>query len=138
MKNGIFSILIVFAFVAGFQSYCQAQMTVINQAGCTIYVSAIQEDMTTRPRCDWCGISLIRTIPAGTTAVFQPDSSCGLEFWNSVGWGTNLQGLTSQSMNPYYGGSCLPDVIFASCNGVVLNATWTQTPGGGTVQIVIQ
>ena len=139
MKIKICAFLMAFALVAGLQSYCQAQMTVTNNALCTIYVSAIQEDMNTQNRCDWCNISPITTILPGTSVVFPRDLSCGRHVWSIVGWGTNMiSGLTSSSWNPAYQGTCLPDVLAATCTagGSPLNANWLQS-GAGPVQVVI-
>lgn len=125
--------------IVGFQSISQAQMTVVNNASCTIYVAAIQEDMNTAQRCDWCNISSIVTIAPGNSFVFARDLACGRHVWSNVGWGTNLVSLlTSQSWNPAYQGTCLPDVLMANCGfgTSTLNATWLQS-GAGPVTVSI-
>lgn len=138
MKIKLHSLFLALVFVLGFQSYAQAQMTVTNQASCTIFVSAIQEDMTTQNRCDWCNISPITAILPGASVVFPRDLACGRHVWSIVGWGTNAFGLTSSSWNPAYQGTCLPDVLMATCSagGSPLNANWLQS-GAGAVQVII-
>ncbi len=132
-------VLLVFAFIIGFQSFCEAQMTVVNNSTCTIYAAVVQENMTTGQRCDFCGATNFRAIAPGSSRVFQADSSCGLEFWNSIVWKTNPQGSSSTSYNPFYQGTCLPDSYFVTCvSGVVLTPSWVQTIGGGATQVTIQ
>ncbi|MBL4708629.1 MAG: hypothetical protein JKY48_09355 [Flavobacteriales bacterium] len=138
MKIKLRSLLIAFVLVAGFQTYCQAQMTVTNNSGCMIYVSTIQVDMYTPNRCDWCNISTITTILPGASVVFPRDIACGREVWSLLGWGTNLFGLSSSSWNPVYQGACSPDVLMANCGfgSPILSANWLQS-GAGAIQVVI-
>jgi len=141
MKIKICKLLMAIVLAAGFQTYCQAQMTVTNNASCTIFVSAIQEDMNTAVRCDWCNISTITTILPGASVVFPRDLLCGRHVWSNLGWRTNSgPGLDSQSWNPAYLGSCGSDILTATCGGFPapppLSATWLQS-GAGPVQVVI-
>jgi len=140
MKIKICKLLMAFVLVVGFQAFCQAQMTVTNNATCTLFVSTMQEDMTTPSRCDWCNISAITTILPGASVVFPRNLVCGRQIWSVVGWGTNSFGLTSSSWNPAYQGTCLPDVLAATCGGFPppppLNINWLQS-GAGPIQVVI-
>ena len=138
MKSKLGAFLLAFLMIAGFQITCEAQMTVTNNASCTIFVSTMQEDMTTAPRCDWCNISAITTIAPGATVTFPRSLACGRQVWSVVGWGTNSFGLTSSSWNPAYLGSCLPDVLAATCGPTLppLNIVWTNS-GAGPASAVI-
>ncbi len=141
MKIKLRSLWLAFVFFAGFQTFCQAQMTVTNQSSCPIYVVAVQAEMITRQApCNLCNASSLPTvsIQPGASFNFTRDLSCGRHFWSVVAWGTNMVALTSSSWNPALQNMCSFDVFNATCSagGSGLTATWLQS-GAGPVQVVI-
>jgi len=140
MKIKLRALWLAFVFIAGFQSFCQAQMTVTNQVDCTIYVVAVQAEMITRLEpCNLCNANSIPTtaIQPGMSVDFTRDISCGRHFWSVVGWGTTPI-LRSSSWNPALQNLCGFDVFNSTCSfsGSTLTATWLQS-GAGPIQVII-
>lgn len=133
-----YSFFLVLTFLIGFQVSSEAQMTVVNNGPCTIYVTVAQNDLTTATPCDLCAATVGSSILPGATVSFPVNISCGPEQWHGVRWATGLGVPGNYSRNPVLGGACGGNILGAACfGGGGTTANWITGGFGGPVTVII-